>query len=80
MVFAPRNKEETKCTVYYSKQRRKSKKNLTYARRLKVSSVKKKYNSSVILDYVGYVSLVISASCLVYIVQWLEALRKGWLV
>jgi len=42
--------------------------------------MKNKYNISVILDYVGYVSLVISAGCLVYIVQWLEALRKGWLV
>jgi hypothetical protein len=35
---------------------------------------------SVILDYVAYLSLLIMTSCLIYIVQWLEALRKGWLV
>jgi hypothetical protein len=35
---------------------------------------------SVILNYVAYLSLLIMTGCLIYIVQWLEALRKGWLV
>jgi len=42
--------------------------------------MKKKYNIPMILDYIGYASLMINAACLIYIVQWLEALRKGWLV
>jgi len=32
------------------------------------------------LIYASFLSTIVSASCLVYIVQWLEALRKGWLV
>ena len=32
------------------------------------------------LIYASFLSAIVSASCLVYIVQWLEALRKGWLV
>ena len=32
------------------------------------------------LIYASFLSTIISASCLIYIVQWLEALRKGWLV
>ena len=34
----------------------------------------------VILDYIAYLSLLTITGCLIYIVQWLEALRKGWLV
>jgi len=30
--------------------------------------------------YLAFISSMISAGCLVYIVMWLEALRKGWLV
>jgi len=26
------------------------------------------------------IAAIVSASCLVYVVMWLEALRKGWLV
>lgn len=33
-----------------------------------------------VLIYLSFLSAVVSASCLIYIVQWLEALRKGWLV
>jgi hypothetical protein len=33
-----------------------------------------------ILIYSAFVSSIISASCLVYVVMWLEALRKGWLI
>jgi hypothetical protein len=32
------------------------------------------------LIYASFLSTIVSASCLIYIVQWLEALRKGWLV
>jgi len=32
------------------------------------------------LIYASFLSAIVSASCLIYIVQWLEALRKGWLV
>ena len=32
------------------------------------------------LIYLSFLSAIVSASCLIYIVQWLEALRKGWLV
>jgi len=32
------------------------------------------------LIYSAFISSIVSASCLIYIVQWLEALRKGWLV
>ena len=30
--------------------------------------------------YFAFISSMISAGCLVYVVMWLEALRKGWLV
>jgi len=30
--------------------------------------------------YFAFISAMISAGCLVYIVMWLDALRKGWLV
>ena len=33
-----------------------------------------------VLIYSAFVSSIVSASCVVYIVMWLEALRKGWLV
>jgi len=33
-----------------------------------------------VLIYLSFLSAIVSASCLIYIVQWLEALRKGWLV
>ncbi len=33
-----------------------------------------------VLIYSAFVSAIVSASCVVYIVMWLEALRKGWLV
>jgi hypothetical protein len=33
-----------------------------------------------ILIYSAFVSSIVSAGCLVYVVMWLEALRKGWLV
>jgi hypothetical protein len=32
------------------------------------------------LIYASFLSTIVSASCLIYIVQWLEALRKGRLV
>jgi hypothetical protein len=32
------------------------------------------------LIYTAFLSSIISAGCLIYIVQWLEALRKGWLI
>jgi len=33
-----------------------------------------------ILIYSAFVSSIVSAGCMVYVVMWLEALRKGWLV
>ena len=30
--------------------------------------------------YLAFLSSMLSAGCMVYIVLWLEALRKGWLV
>ena len=33
-----------------------------------------------ILIYSAFASSIVSASCMVYVVMWLEALRKGWLV
>jgi|TARA_R110000803_G_scaffold126614_1_gene194186 hypothetical protein len=30
--------------------------------------------------YLAFMSSIVSAGCLIYVVQWLEALRKGWLV
>lgn len=33
-----------------------------------------------LLIYTSFLSTIISAACLVYVVQWLEALRKGWLI
>jgi hypothetical protein len=33
-----------------------------------------------ILIYSAFVSSIVSAGGIVYIVMWLEALRKGWLV
>ena len=32
------------------------------------------------LIYSAFLSSIVSAGCLIYVVQWLEALRKGWLV
>ena len=32
------------------------------------------------LIYTAFLSSIVSAACLIYVVQWLEALRKGWLV
>jgi hypothetical protein len=32
------------------------------------------------LIYSAFVSSIVSAGCLVYVVMWLDALRKGWLV
>ena len=32
------------------------------------------------LQYVFIIATVVSTSCLVYVVMWLDALRKGWLV
>jgi hypothetical protein len=33
-----------------------------------------------ILYTIYFICGIVSASCLVYVVMWLEALRKGWLV
>jgi hypothetical protein len=33
-----------------------------------------------ILIYFAFISNILTAGCVVYIVMWLEALRKGWLV
>ena len=33
-----------------------------------------------ILIYSAFISNILTAGCIVYIVMWLEALRKGWLV
>jgi hypothetical protein len=33
-----------------------------------------------ILHFIYFWLAVASTSCLVYVVMWLEALRKGWLV
>ena len=33
-----------------------------------------------VLIYGAFLSSIVSAGCVVYIVLWLEALRKGWLV
>jgi len=30
--------------------------------------------------YLAFISSMVSAGCLIYIIMWLEALRKGWLV
>jgi len=30
--------------------------------------------------YSAFISSIVSAGCLIYVVQWLEALRKGWLI
>jgi len=30
--------------------------------------------------YLAFLSSMLSAGCMVYVVMWLEALRKGWLV
>jgi hypothetical protein len=35
---------------------------------------------SIALDYIAYLSLIICAGCLIYVVLWMNALRKGWLV
>ena len=32
------------------------------------------------LIYSAFLSSIVYAGCLIYVVQWLEALRKGWLV
>ena len=33
-----------------------------------------------LLQYVFIIETIVSTSCLVYVVMWLDALRKGWLV
>jgi hypothetical protein len=33
-----------------------------------------------VLIYGAFLSSIVSAGCLVYVVMWLDALRKGWLV
>jgi len=33
-----------------------------------------------ILIYSAFIANILTAGCLVYVVMWLEALRKGWLV
>jgi len=30
--------------------------------------------------YFAFLSSLISTACMIYVVMWLEALRKGWLV
>jgi len=30
--------------------------------------------------YLAFISSMVSAGCMIYVVMWLEALRKGWLV
>jgi hypothetical protein len=33
-----------------------------------------------IIIYLAFLSSLIGTGCLIYVVMWLEALRKGWLV
>ncbi len=33
-----------------------------------------------LLQYVLIIATIVSTSCLIYVVMWLDALRKGWLV
>jgi hypothetical protein len=33
-----------------------------------------------ILNFIIYSAVIVTAGCMVYVVMWLEALRKGWLV
>jgi hypothetical protein len=33
-----------------------------------------------LLQYVFIIATIVSTSCLIYVVMWLDALRKGWLV
>lgn len=33
-----------------------------------------------IVIYFAFISSLISTGCMIYVVLWLEALRKGWLV
>jgi len=39
-----------------------------------------KYKLEMFVQSAYVIAGLVSASCLVYIVMWLEALRKGWLV
>jgi hypothetical protein len=34
----------------------------------------------IFLQFIFIIATVVSTSCLVYIVMWLDALRKGWLI
>ena len=42
--------------------------------------LKTKEYFAIALDYIAYLSLIICAGCLIYVVLWMNALRKGWLV
>lgn len=33
-----------------------------------------------LLQYVFIIATIVSTSCLIYVVMWLDALRKGWLI
>ena len=33
-----------------------------------------------LLQYVFIIATIVSTGCLIYVVMWLDALRKGWLI
>jgi len=33
-----------------------------------------------LMPYIHFILSIVTVSCMLYVVMWLEALRKGWLV
>ena len=76
--FSP---NRTQTGVIGSKTGNKGRSNLRFGLcEIDLGQIKETKMKQRMLVYFAFLSTLISTACMIYVVMWLEALRKGWLV